>query len=64
MQRRRGRDIIRRCKGNPVITLDDLSFRCSDICNAGAVHREDGYTLLITIQSLAEVSWGSQWHGS
>jgi len=47
-----GRDIVHRWKGNPAITIDDLSFRCNDIYNAGAVKFEDQYILLLTIQSL------------
>lgn len=46
------RDIIRRCKGNPIITVDDLHFRCSDICNAGAVKVDGQYILLLTVQML------------
>jgi len=52
MHRKRGRDIVSRWKDNPIITLDDLSFRCSDICNAGAVKVAGEYILLLTIQSL------------
>ena len=47
-----GRDIIHRWEGNPIITIEDLSFRCIDICNAGAVKVADQYILLLTIQSL------------
>ena len=32
-----GRDVIRRCPRNPVISLHDMPFRCSDIWNAGVV---------------------------
>jgi beta-1,4-mannooligosaccharide/beta-1,4-mannosyl-N-acetylglucosamine phosphorylase len=46
------RDIVRRCKGNPIITLADVPFRCADICNAGAVKKDGEYILLLTIQSL------------
>jgi len=46
------RDIIHRWEGNPVITPEDLSFRCNDIYNAGAVKLGDEYLLLLTIQSL------------
>ena len=47
-----GRDIIHRWEGNPIITIEDLSFRCMDICNAGAVKVADQYILLLTIQNL------------
>ncbi len=45
-------DIIHRFKGNPVITMDDLMFSASDICNAGAVKIDGSYLLLVTIESL------------
>ena len=45
-------DVIRRWEGNPIITLDDVPFRCSDICNAAAVKFKDEYILLITIENM------------
>lgn len=44
------RDIIRRCNGNPIITMEDLAFRSADISNAGAVKMNGHYVLLITVQ--------------
>ena len=35
MERSSGRDVIRRCAGNPLIALADMPFRCADIWNAG-----------------------------
>ncbi len=52
MNNRRSRDLIHRWEGNPTITIDDLSFPCADICNAGAIKIDGEYLLLITIQSL------------
>lgn len=52
MAKKKHPDIIYRFKGNPVITMDDLSFRAADICNAGAVKIDDTYLLLVTIESL------------
>jgi len=52
MHRRRGPDIVHRWEGNPIITIDDLSFMCGDICNAGAVKIGKEYILLLSIQSL------------
>ncbi|MBW2664493.1 MAG: glycosidase [Deltaproteobacteria bacterium] len=46
-------DIIRRWKDNPIITLSDLPFPASDICNAGAVKFRGMYFLLITIENLS-----------
>jgi len=45
-------DVIHRCPGNPLISLDDISFQCSDICNAGVVRFNGQVLLLITIESL------------
>jgi len=52
MVKRMGPDLVTRWEGNPAITIQDLSFRCADICNAGAVKFRDEYLLLISIQSL------------
>ena len=52
MQRRLGRDIVHRSEKNPIITIDDLTFRCADICNAGAIKFDDEYLLLLSIRSL------------
>ncbi len=52
----RGRDIMRRSKGNPLITLDDMPFRCADICTAGAIKWNGEYVLLMSIQSLEGIS--------
>ncbi|UCD37411.1 MAG: glycoside hydrolase family 130 protein [Fidelibacterota bacterium] len=52
MPKKRSRDLIHRWEGNPVITIDDLSFPCADISTAGAVKVKDEYILLLTIQSL------------
>ena len=51
MGKRHGPDIVQRWEGNPAITIRDLSFRCSDICNAAAVKLADEYILLLSIQS-------------
>jgi len=37
MRKKFSYDIVHRWEGNPIITIDDLPFRCIDICNAGAV---------------------------
>jgi len=51
--RKFGRDLMHRWEGNPIITIEDLPFQCSDICNAGAVKLRQQYLLLLTIESLA-----------
>jgi predicted GH43/DUF377 family glycosyl hydrolase len=47
-----GRDVIRRYRGNPLITIEDLPFVCSDIWNAGAIRFRDEYLLLLTVETL------------
>ena len=47
-----GRDVIGRCASNPLISMEDLPFRCSDIWNAGVVRFETRYVMLITIETL------------
>ncbi len=52
MDRMATRDVIERCPDNPIVGLDDLPFRCSDIWNAGVVHHNGEYLLLLTIEAL------------
>ncbi len=47
------REVVQRHVGNPLITLDDLSFQCIDICNAGVVRHDGQVVLLLTVESLA-----------
>lgn len=46
------RDVIRRWPENPLISLDDLPFRCADIWNAGVTRFAGKYLVLITVESL------------
>lgn len=50
------RDVIHRYQGNPIIGIDDLTFRCSDIWNAGVVPFQGHYLLLITVETLEGLS--------
>lgn len=52
-RKRRGRDIVHRWEGNPLIGLGDLDFKCSGIHNAGAVCFEGELLLLVTVESLS-----------
>jgi len=52
MRREVGRDVIRRCRANPLIALGSLPFRASDIWNAGVVKLADEYLLLLTVETL------------
>lgn len=46
---------MHRWGGNPLLTIDDLSFRCNIIRNAGAIKVAGEYILLLTIQCLKGV---------
>lgn len=45
-------DVVQRHRGNPVIGLDSMPFRCSDIWNAGAIDQGDSVLLLLTVETL------------
>ncbi|HDZ69491.1 MAG TPA: glycosidase [Phycisphaerales bacterium] len=51
--KRHNHDIVYRWEGNPLISICDLPFKCSDIHNAGAVSFRDETLLLVTIEHLA-----------
>ena len=46
------KNVVRRYSGNPIISLTDIPFRCSDVHNAGAVKFGGQYILLVTVESL------------
>ncbi len=52
MKRKKQWDVVHRWEGNPIIGLDDIPFRCSDICNAAAVKFNNEYILLLTIENM------------
>ncbi|MDP8257835.1 MAG: glycoside hydrolase family 130 protein [Candidatus Aadella gelida] len=52
MESKRGRDVIHRHEENPIIKLEDLSFPCLNIMNAGAVKIGDQYILLVRIETM------------
>jgi predicted GH43/DUF377 family glycosyl hydrolase len=47
-----GRVVINRYKDNPLITIEDLPFVCSDIWNAGVIRFQGEYMLLLTVETL------------
>jgi len=51
--KRHNQDIVYRWEGNPLINIYDLSFKCSNIHNAGTVFFKDEILLLITIEHLS-----------
>lgn len=46
------RDVIYRYTKNPLISIEDLPFQCSDIWNAGVIRFNDEYLLLLTVETL------------
>lgn len=53
MAQKKQRDIIHRWEGNPIIAIEDLPFKSSDIWSAGAVKIDNTYILIVTIESLS-----------
>ena len=45
-------DIVRRWEGNPIITLDHITFTTNNIYGAAAVKKDGEYILLITMEDL------------
>lgn len=48
-----GRDLVHRWEGNPLISIQDIDFKCSDIRNATVVKTSDEVLLLVDIEHLA-----------
>ncbi len=47
-----GRDVIHRYRGNPIIGIKDLPFRCNDIWNADVTRFQNEFLLLLTVETL------------
>ena len=50
MAKRRGSDIFHRWEGNPIITLEDIPFRCNTVFNGTPVKLGNEYLLLIRVE--------------
>ncbi len=50
MPRKFRHDIVHRWEGNPIITLDNLTFTTNNIYSAGAVKKDGEYILLVTME--------------
>jgi beta-1,4-mannooligosaccharide/beta-1,4-mannosyl-N-acetylglucosamine phosphorylase len=48
--RSRGRDILHRWEGNPVITIEDVPFRANTVFNGTPIVTEDGVYLLLRVE--------------
>lgn len=51
--RNKGRDVIHRWEGNPLITLDDIPFPCNTVFNAACVKAGRSYMLLLRVEDLS-----------
>ena len=45
-------DVIQRYRDNPLITIEDLPSKCSDIWNAGVMSYCNKHLLLLTVETL------------
>ncbi len=52
MARKIKHDIVKRWEGNPVIDINDISFHCANIYNAGCIKVKNKYIYLISFESL------------
>lgn len=50
MRKRFGRDTFHRWEGNPILTLDDIPFRCNAVFNGSPAKMGDKYYLLLRIE--------------
>jgi predicted GH43/DUF377 family glycosyl hydrolase len=46
-----GHDILHRFEGNPIITLEDIPFRCNTVFNGAVVKRGNEYIHLLRVES-------------
>ena len=47
-----GRDVIHRWEGNPIVSLEDIPFRCNTVFNAAATKIGKEYLLLVRVEDL------------
>lgn len=45
-----GRDLLHRFEGNPIVTLDDIPFRCNTVFNGSPIKKDGIYYLLIRVE--------------
>ncbi len=50
MNRPVGRDLLHRWEGNPVLTLDDMPFRCNTVFNGSPVRVPQGYFMIVRVE--------------
>lgn len=47
-----GRDIVHRWEGNPLLGIEDVTFRCADLRNAGAAVFNDETILIVSVEDM------------
>ena len=52
MPNKKDRDFLRRWEGNPIITLEDIPFRCNTVFNGSPVKIDGKYLLLLRVEGL------------
>jgi beta-1,4-mannooligosaccharide/beta-1,4-mannosyl-N-acetylglucosamine phosphorylase len=50
MPKKMGRDFLHRWEGNPIITLENIPFRCNTVFNGSPVKVNDEYLLLLRVE--------------
>lgn len=45
-----GRDLLHRFEGNPIVTLEDIPFRCNTVFNGTPIKKDGVYYLLIRVE--------------
>ena len=50
MAKPRGRDFLHRWEGNPIITLEDIPYRCNTVFNGTPVKAGNEYLLLLRVE--------------
>lgn len=50
MSRPMGRDFLHRWEGNPIITLEDIPYRCNTVFNGTPIKVDDNYFLLLRVE--------------
>ncbi len=50
MSPREGRDLLHRWEDNPILTLNDIPFRCNTVFNGSPVKTPDGYFMIVRVE--------------
>ena len=45
-------DVLQRWVRNPIITLDDIPYRCNTVFNGGVIKFKDQYIMLLRVEGL------------